>query len=97
MTQRSAKECEIRWLGDRHPRFNHSSWDESEIVAARKLVEGREAGDVDWVSIAEQLGVRTSLLHPPTMLTEVKDAAYPHRCYAKRRCAQDARMGRRIR
>ncbi|KAF8268284.1 hypothetical protein EI94DRAFT_1728203 [Lactarius quietus] len=60
ISQRSAKECEIRWLGDRHPRFNHSAWDESEVAAAQKLVEGRdcEGGDVDWVSIAEQLGTR---------------------------------------
>ncbi|KAH9179932.1 hypothetical protein EDB89DRAFT_1923961 [Lactarius sanguifluus] len=56
ISQRSAKECEIRWLGDRHPRFNHSTWDESEVAAAQKLVEGCEGGDVDWVSIAEQLG-----------------------------------------
>lgn len=58
ISQRSAKECEIRWLGDRHPRFNHSSWDESEVAAAQKLVENLGGGDIDWVSIAEQLGTR---------------------------------------
>ena len=61
ISQRSATECKIHWLGDRHPRFNHSSWATSEIAAAKALVEGREGSDIDWVSIAQQLGVRFSL------------------------------------
>jgi hypothetical protein len=60
ISQRSAKECEIRWLGDRHPRFNHSPWAASEIAAAKALVESSEGGDIDWVSIAKKLGVRCS-------------------------------------
>ncbi|KAF8484987.1 hypothetical protein DFH94DRAFT_257254 [Russula ochroleuca] len=58
ISQRSARECKIHWLGDRHPRFNHSPWAPSEIVAAKALVEGHEGSDIDWVSIAEQLGTR---------------------------------------
>jgi len=78
ISQRSAKECEIRWLGDRHPRFNHSSWDESEVAAAQKLVEDPEGGDVDWVSIAEQLGTRRTpidvMRHVVVRKTHVWDA-----------------------
>jgi hypothetical protein len=61
MSQRSATECKTHWLGDRHPRFNHSPWPASEIAAAKALAEGREGSDIDWVSIAQQLGVRVSL------------------------------------
>ena len=57
ISQRSAAECKIHWLGDRHPRFNHSAWPASEAAAAKALVEGHEGGDIDWVSIARQLGV----------------------------------------
>ncbi|KAI0269204.1 hypothetical protein BC834DRAFT_1016795, partial [Gloeopeniophorella convolvens] len=56
LSQRSAKECEIRWLGDRHPKFNHSPWTASEISAAKSLVEGRTGNDVDWTAVAEELG-----------------------------------------
>jgi hypothetical protein len=61
MSQRSPMECKIHWLGDRHPRFDHSPWPASEIAAAKALLEGREGSDIDWVSIAQQLGVRVSL------------------------------------
>ncbi|KZT12926.1 uncharacterized protein LAESUDRAFT_640535 [Laetiporus sulphureus 93-53] len=58
IVQRSAKECEIRWLGDRHPRFNHSPWAQSEIVRVRELVAGAIEGQVDWTDIAAKLGTR---------------------------------------
>ena len=55
--QRTAKECEIRWLGERHPRFNHAQWTQSEIIKVKELVAGAREGEVDWVEIAEKLGV----------------------------------------
>ncbi|KAI6128519.1 hypothetical protein EDD16DRAFT_1516338 [Pisolithus croceorrhizus] len=42
MTTRTAKECEIRWLGDRHPDFNHDPWKEEEIARLKSLVAGIE-------------------------------------------------------
>ncbi|KAH9062119.1 hypothetical protein EDB87DRAFT_1609423 [Lactarius vividus] len=95
ISQRSAKECEIRWLGDRHPRFNHSAWDESEVAAAQKLVEGCEGGDVDWVSIAEQLGTRRTpidvMRHVVVRKTHVWDAESDKRlCEAVRKYGKES-------
>ncbi|KAI0676934.1 hypothetical protein C8Q78DRAFT_961051 [Trametes maxima] len=54
--QRTAKECEIRWLGERHPQLNDSQWTQAEIAKVRELVEGAREGEVDWVDIAHKLG-----------------------------------------
>ncbi|KAH9894334.1 hypothetical protein C8Q73DRAFT_513228 [Cubamyces lactineus] len=54
--QRTAKECEIRWLGDRHPEFNDAQWTQPEIAKVRELVDGAREGEVDWVEIARKLG-----------------------------------------
>ncbi|PIL36826.1 transcription factor [Ganoderma sinense ZZ0214-1] len=54
--QRTAKECEIRWLGERHPQFNDTQWTKSEIAKVKELVGGAREGEVDWVEIAEKLG-----------------------------------------
>lgn len=54
--QRSPRECEIRWLGDRHPDFNHSTWTQSEIDRVKELVADATEGQVDWVQIAAELG-----------------------------------------
>lgn len=54
--QRTPKECEIRWLGDRHPEFNHSVWNQSETNQCRDLVSAY-TGPVDWVKVSEELGV----------------------------------------
>lgn len=96
ISQRSATECKIHWLGDRHPRFNHSPWPASEVVAAKALVEGREGSDIDWVSVAQQLGVCLSRLLLPT-LTVFKDTADSDRCHAPYYFTKDTRMGHRIR
>ncbi len=56
--QRSAKECEIRWLGERHPQFNNSQWTQPEIAKVKQLVATANEGEVDWVEIAKKLGVR---------------------------------------
>ncbi len=55
--QRTAKECEIRWLGERHPQFNVAQWTKSEIAKVKELVGSAREGEVDWVEIAEKLGV----------------------------------------
>ncbi|EIW61871.1 uncharacterized protein TRAVEDRAFT_70116 [Trametes versicolor FP-101664 SS1] len=54
--QRTAKECEIRWLGDRHPQFNDAQWTQAEVAKVRELVDGAHEGEVDWSEIAEKLG-----------------------------------------
>lgn len=78
ISQRSATECKIHWLGDRHPRFNHSPWPASEIETAKALVEGREGSEIDWVSIARQLGTRRTpidvMRHTIARRTHVWDA-----------------------
>lgn len=56
--QRTARECEIRWLGELHPQFNNAQWTQSEIVRVKQLVANANEGDVDWVEVAEKLGVR---------------------------------------
>ncbi|OJT10511.1 snRNA-activating protein complex subunit 4 [Trametes pubescens] len=53
--QRTAKECEIRWLGDRHPQFNDAQWTQAEVAKVRELVDGAREGEVDWCEIAEKL------------------------------------------
>ncbi|EMD41117.1 hypothetical protein CERSUDRAFT_91875 [Gelatoporia subvermispora B] len=61
-TQRTAPECKIRWLGERHPRFNHTQWTQSEIAKLRALTEGAKEGEIDWVEIAAKLGTRRTPL-----------------------------------
>lgn len=55
--QRTAHECEIRWLGDRHPEFDHSQWTQPEIIRVKELVGNAAEGQVDWVDVAQKLGV----------------------------------------
>ena len=56
--QRTPQECEIRWLGDRHPSFNHSEWSKAEIEKVQELIGDAKEGEVDWVDVAAKLGVR---------------------------------------
>ncbi|GBE79411.1 hypothetical protein BKA93DRAFT_830458 [Sparassis latifolia] len=56
--QRSAKECEIRWLGERHPLLNHVQWTQTEITRVKELVADATEGQVDWVDVAAKLGTR---------------------------------------
>ncbi|KAJ3006885.1 hypothetical protein NUW54_g3765 [Trametes sanguinea] len=53
---RTAKECQIRWLGDRHPDFNDAQWTQAEIAKVRELVDGAREGQINWVEIAGKLG-----------------------------------------
>lgn len=57
--RRTADQCRIKWLGDRHPKFVHSGWSASEYENLKQLVaEQRETNDgkVDWVYVGEKLG-----------------------------------------
>ncbi|KAF7790098.1 hypothetical protein EIP86_001048 [Pleurotus ostreatoroseus] len=54
--RRTAQECEIRWLGDRHPELNHSPWSQDEIARVKELVGDAAQGQVDWVHVATRLG-----------------------------------------
>ena len=65
--QRTPEECEIRWLGGRHPDFNHSPWSQDEINKVRELIGNAKEGEVDWVEIATKLEV--SYLCPDRILS----------------------------
>lgn len=59
---RTTKECEIRWLGDRHPTINHAQWSQPETNKCKDLVDAYRADHghgvtVDWVWIAKELKV----------------------------------------
>ncbi|EIW82533.1 hypothetical protein CONPUDRAFT_103837 [Coniophora puteana RWD-64-598 SS2] len=56
MTTRSAKECEIKWKGDRQPSVNRSNWKPDETFRMRTLVSSYGEQQIDWVKVAEQLG-----------------------------------------
>ena len=62
---RTARECEIKWMGDRRPSINHAQWSQPEISKCRDLVETywTEHGHgttVDWVWVAKELKVTSS-------------------------------------
>ena len=59
---RTARECEIKWLGDRHPSINHAQWTQQEICKCRDMIDSYrvEHGPgvtVDWVWVANELKV----------------------------------------
>jgi hypothetical protein len=53
----TAEECEIKWTGSLHPSFNSAPWSDEETVSLRALISGLDENEVDWVTIAEDLGV----------------------------------------
>ncbi|KAH7888000.1 Homeodomain-like protein [Phlebopus sp. FC_14] len=57
MTTRTARACEIRWLGDLHPDFSHEPWTQEEISSLKALLlQGKGKGmQPDWVDIAKKL------------------------------------------
>ncbi|KIM67872.1 hypothetical protein SCLCIDRAFT_20855 [Scleroderma citrinum Foug A] len=62
MATRTGRECEIRWLGDRHPDFNHEAWNEEELGKLRSLISECKGSQPDWVDIAEKLGTNRTPL-----------------------------------
>ncbi|KAL4081961.1 hypothetical protein V8B97DRAFT_139631 [Scleroderma yunnanense] len=59
---RTGRECEIRWLGDRHPDFNHGAWNEEEIIKLKSLLTAYRETRPDWVDIAQKLGTNRTPL-----------------------------------
>ncbi|KAG6829328.1 hypothetical protein H0H92_004931 [Tricholoma furcatifolium] len=62
---RTADQCRIKWLGDRHPKINHDNWSQSELEKLKELVSAQtqnNPGKVDWVQIAHQLGTNRTPL-----------------------------------
>ncbi|KAF5388265.1 hypothetical protein D9615_000172 [Tricholomella constricta] len=57
--KRTADQCRIRWLGDRHPNINHSNWSSSELDKLKAIVSAQletNDGKVDWVHVSMDLG-----------------------------------------
>ncbi|KAG5734396.1 snRNA-activating protein complex subunit 4, partial [Termitomyces sp. T112] len=58
-TNRTADQCRIKWLGDRHPRINHGSWSPTELEKLKDLVYAQtqaNEGKVNWAQVANELG-----------------------------------------
>ena len=57
--KRTAVDCRIIWVADKHPSVNHTVWSEDEINALNELVSQytKDKKAVDWVDISEKLGV----------------------------------------
>lgn len=57
--KRTAIDCRVCWIGDRHPGINHGEWAAPEIAKLSELVSEilEEKSTVDWVEVAKQLGV----------------------------------------
>jgi hypothetical protein len=59
-SKRTPDECRIRWLGDRHPAFNHKPWTAEEAKQLKELMDNtaQDQEDIaDWVDVASKLGV----------------------------------------
>ncbi|KAI6034085.1 hypothetical protein BKA83DRAFT_4184709 [Pisolithus microcarpus] len=56
-TTRTARECEIRWLGDRHPDFNHGPWKEEEISRLKSLIAGYGDGSPGLVGHSSKIRI----------------------------------------
>ena len=57
--KRTAIDCRVCWVGDRHPIINHDEWAAPEIAKLGELVSEilKEKSTVDWEEVAKQLGV----------------------------------------
>jgi hypothetical protein len=57
--KRTAIDCRICWIGDKHPIINHGEWAAAEIARLNELVSEvlEEKNTVDWVEVARKLGV----------------------------------------
>ncbi|KJA24523.1 hypothetical protein HYPSUDRAFT_473559 [Hypholoma sublateritium FD-334 SS-4] len=56
--KRSAIDCRIVWVSDKHPSVNHTAWSEDEMNALNGLISQytKDKKAVDWVEISEKLG-----------------------------------------
>lgn len=62
MYTRTPRECEIRWLGDQHPCFNHGPWTQDEITKLKGLVVEYGNEQVDWEAVVDKLGTHRTPL-----------------------------------
>ncbi|KAG2339853.1 hypothetical protein BDR05DRAFT_938425 [Suillus weaverae] len=62
MYTRTPSECEIRWLGDQHPCFNHGPWTQDEITKLKGLVAEYGNEQVDWEVVVDKLGTHRTPL-----------------------------------
>ncbi|KAG1780285.1 hypothetical protein EV702DRAFT_771758 [Suillus placidus] len=62
MYTRTQRECEIRWLGDQHPCFNHGPWTQDEITKLKGLVAEYGNEQVDWEVVVDKLGTHRAPL-----------------------------------
>ncbi|KAF4574739.1 hypothetical protein EYR36_006089 [Pleurotus pulmonarius] len=53
---RTAKECETKWLGDRHPKINRGTWGSGETAQLTELARSYGENRVNWKEVAEKLG-----------------------------------------
>ena len=55
----TADQCRIKWVGDRHPRFNRSEWKAPETQKLSAFVEAAMTSTerLSWVEITQKLGV----------------------------------------
>ncbi|KAF8803849.1 hypothetical protein BYT27DRAFT_7108914, partial [Phlegmacium glaucopus] len=62
--KRTATDCRVCWIGDRHPKINHGEWAAPEVAKLNGLVSEvlEEKGMVDWVEVAKQLGTNRTPL-----------------------------------
>ena len=58
MTPRSAKECGIKWIGERQPSISRANWKPDETFRLRSLISSYGEQQIDWIKVAEQLGTR---------------------------------------
>jgi hypothetical protein len=61
--KRTAVDCQIVWIADKHPAVNHAEWSEDELNKLNLLVShyAKEKTPVDWVKVAENLGVSLNI------------------------------------
>ncbi|KAF8558784.1 hypothetical protein OG21DRAFT_1454685 [Imleria badia] len=62
VTTRTARECEIRWLGEQHPEFNHEPWSKDEVLKVKSLAAEFTDSRPDWMTVAKRLGTRRTPL-----------------------------------
>ncbi|KAG1753764.1 uncharacterized protein EDB91DRAFT_1215164 [Suillus paluster] len=62
MYTRTPRECEIRWLGEQHPDFNHGPWTEDEITKLKEIVAEYGDEQVDWEAVVDKLGTKRTPL-----------------------------------
>jgi len=69
MTTRTARECEIRWLGEQHPEFNHDPWSKEEVLKVKSIAAEFVDNQPDWVVVAQRLEVRHNISRTFSNLT----------------------------